>query len=180
MNFPAINPLVLKGLRVVKRPVLIAGMGLFLALSANAEGDAPTSEFSGKTPEGKAVKLSDYRGKVVLLDFWASWCGPCREEMPFLVDFYQDNRKRDFQVIAVNLDDRTENMRNFLSRVSIPAGFLVLADREKEIPPLFDIKAMPTTIFIDRKGVTRFRHSGFKASYREQFQKELNELLEEK
>ncbi len=166
----------------MKWPILIAGMGLFLAFSANAgeKAGVPAPQFAGKSPEGKAVKLSDYRGKVVLLDFWASWCGPCREEMPFLVDFYQDNQKSDFQTIAVNLDDKAENVRNFLSKFYIPPGFLVLVDREKEIPQLFDIKAMPTTIFIDKKGVPRFRHNGFKASYKEQFQKELSELLEEK
>ena len=176
----------LRGLRPLKWPILIAGMGLFLAFFSSGAADNPSKThaqapvFTGKTPEGKEIKLSDYRGKVVLLDFWASWCGPCREGMPFLTDFYQENQKSDFQTIAINLDDKAENMRNFLSRFYVPPGFLVLVDRKKEIPQLFDIKAMPTTIFIDKKGVPRFRHNGFKASYREQFQKELGELLEEK
>jgi thiol-disulfide isomerase/thioredoxin len=160
-------------------------MGLFLALSANA-ADNPGKTgvrahgFTGKTPEGKAVKLSDYEGKVVLLDFWASWCGPCREEMPFLIDFYRENRNTDLRIIAVNLDDRVENMNRFLSRFFVPPGFLILVDREKEIPRVYDIKAMPTTIFIDKKGTLRFWHSGFNPSHKERFQAELDELLKEK
>lgn len=169
----------------MKWSILIVGLGLFLALSARSadnprKPDVQAPGFAAKTREGEEVKLSDYRGKVVLLDFWASWCGPCREEMPFLVDFFRDNRKSDLQVIAVNIDDKAENMNGFLSRSYIPPGFLILADPEKHVPALYDLKAMPTTLFIDKKGVVRFRHTGFKASQRERLQAELEELLNEK
>ena len=61
-------------------------------------------DFSGKTPDGKVIKLSDYKGKVVLVDFWASWCSPCREEMPELIKFYKTHGNSDFEILAVNID----------------------------------------------------------------------------
>ena len=169
----------------MKSYLLIPAIGLFLSLSQNAVGSphktgAPAPEFTGKTTGGETIKLSDYRGQVVLLDFWASWCAPCREEMPFLIDFYREHGKKAFQIIAINIDDKIENMEHFLSGLDDPPDFPILVDRAKEIPKQYDIEAMPTTLFIDKKGTVRFWHTGFKKSYQKQFRAELDELLKEK
>ena len=133
--------------------------------------------FSGKNIDGKEINLSDYRGKVVLLDFWASWCVPCREEFPFLVKFYQEHQKGDFIVLAVNIDDKEENMRSFLAKYYSTPVFPVIFDAEKSIPPLYELESMPTSIFIDKKGIIRYAHTGFNDTRKKEFQQELSTLL---
>lgn len=166
----------------MKLPFFAVVVMLCLTLPVNAaklEGK-PAPDFIGKTISGEEIKLSDYKGKVVLLDFWASWCGPCREEMPFLIDFYRHNKNRDFEIIAINIDDKAKNMEKFLSNIFGRPEFPILFDQHKNIPPLYDIETMPTTIFIDKNGTVRYWHNGFKKSYEVQFQDELNALLKEK
>ena len=136
-------------------------------------------DFKGKTLQGKEIKLSDYFGKVVLIDFWASWCPPCREEMPELIKFYKTNKDSQFEIIAVNIDNEKDNMQRFLDKLSSKPEFPIILDKDKQIPPLFNIEAMPTTIFIDKKGKIRFRHDGFKPSYINDFTNELTQLLKE-
>jgi thiol-disulfide isomerase/thioredoxin len=162
----------------------ITPIGLYLTLSVNAasrspEAGVPAPEFIGQTAEGKAIKLSDYRGNVVLLDFWASWCGPCREEMPFLIQLGREYRKQAFQIIAVNIDDKVENMVKFMSKFAADPGFPVIFDQKKTIPQLYDIETMPTTILIDQKGAIRFWHHGFKPSHKDRLRTELESLLKE-
>jgi thiol-disulfide isomerase/thioredoxin len=141
--------------------------------------DSPAPDFQGKTYNGKEIKLSDYHGKVVLLDFWASWCPPCREEMPQLIKFYKAHDKTDFQLIAVNIDNNKGNMENFLDKLFPQPEFPIVVDNNQKIPALFNIEAMPTTIFIDKKGNIRYRHDGFKDSYVSDFNSELTKLLKE-
>jgi thiol-disulfide isomerase/thioredoxin len=135
--------------------------------------------FEGKTPDRKEIKLSDYAGKVVLIDFWASWCPPCRDEMPQLIKFYKAHKDPGFEIIAVNIDNDIENMNHFLEKLNPKPAFPIIVDNTQQIPPLFDIEAMPTTIFIDKKGKIRFRHDGFKDSYINDFNEELTQLLKE-
>ena len=135
--------------------------------------------FSVKDIDGKEIKLADYKGKVVLLDFWASWCIPCREEFPFLIDFYREHQKDAFIVLAVNIDDKEENMRGFLKKNYASHVFPVIFDREKSIPPLYELESMPTSIFIDKKGIIRYIHTGFNDTRKKEFQQELSILLRE-
>ena len=158
---------------------------IILLLAVQAEAKAPevgslAPLFTGKTAAGEEIHLADLRGKVVLLDFWASWCGPCREEMPFLVAFYRRHQKAGFEILSVNIDDQVENMRKFLSRLDRRPDFPILVDREKDIPRLYDIETMPTTVFIDRQGRIRFWHGGFVESHKDLFYRELKTLLGEK
>jgi len=136
-------------------------------------------DFVGKTTQGKTIKLSDYIGKVVLIDFWASWCPPCREEMPELIKFYKLHNDPKFELIAVNIDKESDNMQHFLDNLFPKPGFPIIVDNNQQIPSLFKIEAMPTTIFIDKKGKIRFRHDGFKQSYINDFNTELTQLLKE-
>lgn len=149
-----------------------------IGICQEAEGSLAPA-FEGKTPNGKEIKLSDYSGKVVLIDFWASWCPPCREEMPELIKFYKAHKDPHFEIIAVNIDNDTKNMQSFLDKLTSKPDFPVLVDNNQQIPPLFEIEAMPTTIFIDKKGNIRFRHDGFKESYVNDFNQELTQLLKE-
>lgn len=136
-------------------------------------------DFDGKTSNGKEIKLSDYLGKVVLVDFWASWCVPCQEEMPELVKFFRIHKDSQFVLIGVNIDNEVENMNHFIKQLSLKPEFEIITDTDQHIPSLFDIEAMPTTIFIDKKGKIRYWHDGFKKSYVDDFKKELKQLLKE-
>ena len=136
-------------------------------------------DFKAKTHGGKEIKLSDYLGKVVLIDFWASWCPPCREEMPELIKFYRSQNNPGFEIIAVNIDNDIDNMNHFLDQLFPKPGFPIVIDNKQQIPSLFNIEAMPTTIFIDKKGKIRYRHDGFKKTYLNNFNEELTQLLKE-
>lgn len=140
---------------------------------------SPAPDFEGKTIRGKDLKLSDYHGKVILIDFWASWCPPCREEMPLLIKFYKAHKDSDFEMIAVNIDNDKDNMQHFLDKLFPEPEFPIVVDDNQKIPPLFNIQAMPTTIFVDKKGKIRFWHNGFQKSYVDDFNSELTLLLKE-
>lgn len=109
--------------------------------------DAP--EFQLKTLEGKTVKLSDYRGKAVLLNFWASYCLPCKEEMPWLIDFQKQYGPRGLVVIGVAMDSSVDPVKKFVTRLEVNYPILLgnqaLADQ-------YYVKALPVSVFIDRKG----------------------------
>ena len=167
-------------MRITVMFLLILGAAAFISSGLSQEKeDSPAPDFQGKTVEGKDIKLSDFKGKVVLLDFWASWCPPCREEMPQLIKFYRSHNNPDFKLIAVNIDDNAGNMQKFLDKLFPQPQFPVVEDHSQKIPPLFNIEAMPTTIFIDKKGNIRYRHDGFEDSYVTDFNSELTQLLKE-
>jgi peroxiredoxin len=164
----------------LKRYFLTVGMFLLLVMSvtdASPKVGTVAPDFVGYTVDGDTVRLADLRGQVVFLDFWASWCGPCREEMPFLVDFYREHRKQAFQILAVNIDNKTKNMQKFLDKLDRQPKFPILFDQKKTIPKLYDIETMPTSIFIDKNGIIRYWHNGFKELDEELFYDELRTLL---
>lgn len=136
-------------------------------------------QFQGTTFDGKKIELTDFKGKVVLIDFWASWCGPCRKEMPFLIELYHRYGKSSFEIVAINIDENLDNAETFMDQLPKGIRFTVLKDPQQEIPPKYQIKGMPTSILLDKKGIIRFWHTGFKESYEEDYVSEINELLKE-
>lgn len=156
---------------------------LMLAIQP-ALGNRPTVgskaiDFTLKTFDGKQVTLSSLRGKVVLLDFWASWCGPCRAEMPFLVTLYDENRDAPFEILAINVDTHSENAQAFLSDLGLAIPFPLIIDPDGAIPPLYDLEGMPTTVLIDTRGRVRFQHAGFRERDKARYRNELQTLLDE-
>lgn len=164
----------------MRKIILALLLSLMAATTSFAkEKNTLAPNFKGITTTGDAIKLSDYKGNVVVLDFWASWCAPCQKEFPFLIDLYNKNQKEDFVVIAVNLDEELANMKKFLAKLDTKVPFPIILDQDGKIPPKYDVDAMPTTLFIDKKGVIRYRHTGFKESHKRRYVNELNELLAE-
>lgn len=158
---------------------------LFLSVIAlttcfSKERNTLAPNFKGITSKGDAIKLSDFKGKVILLDFWASWCRPCQKEFPFLIDLYNENKEKDFIILTINLDEQIVNMNKFLSKLEREVPFTIIVDKDGKIPLIYEVEAMPTTIFIDKKGVIRYRHTGFKESHKLKYKNELNNLLTEK
>lgn len=127
--------------------------------------------------EGNAVQLSALRGKVVLVDFWASWCGPCREEMPVLERFHRQFAERGLVIVGVNIDREEPNMRRFLDRT--PVSFRNVHDGQHAVADRYAPPRMPTSYLIDKRGSVRFIHAGFRASDAREMEREIAELLAE-
>ena len=106
-----------------------------------------------------AVRLSQYRGKVVYLDFWASWCGPCKQSFPWMNSLQARYGAQGLQVLAINVDARRDDARKFLQ--SNPAAFTVAYDGQGQTPRLYDVKTMPSSYVIDRAGKLSVLHRGF-------------------
>ncbi len=157
---------------------------IFAAPGLTREKTSTATDFKRVTTTGKKMQLSDYRGKVVILDFWASWCGPCRKEFPFLVDLFQDvnkgHKENILEVVAVNLDDHAGDMKKFLSELKMKVPFDIVRDTKGQLPAAYQVEAMPTTVMIDKKGVVRFRHTGFKEKSKVKYLEEVAGLIKEK
>jgi cytochrome c biogenesis protein CcmG, thiol:disulfide interchange protein DsbE len=107
------------------------------------------------------VKLSDFKGKLVYVDFWASWCGPCKQSFPFMNAMQNKYKAQGFEIIAVNVDATTTDATTFLTKV--PATFTVAFDPKGDTPKRYKLKAMPSSYLIGRDGKVLNVHQGFKA-----------------
>jgi thiol-disulfide isomerase/thioredoxin len=159
------------------RIVLAAGMLLCTAVQA-AEVGEPAPAFSGEPLQsGAAVSLEQFRGKIVYLDFWASWCGPCRHSLPWLSQMRSDYAARGFEVIAVNVDEQPQDGLDFLKKY--PVTYPTVRDAEGRIAHLYDVKTMPMSYLIDRQGVVRLVHQGFNKKDTPQLRAAVTQLLGE-
>ncbi len=109
--------------------------------------------------DGSSVRLEEFRGQVVLLDVWATWCEPCRRSLPFYEELYRSLSSRGFVVLAVSIDETDAAVRSFLGPT--PPSFPVLRDPRGEAPRALGAAAMPTSYLIDRTGKVRWEHGGF-------------------
>ena len=155
-------------------------LGIIMSFSFNAQaqsvaGEAP--DFTLKSDQGKNVRLQDLRGEVILLNFWASWCGPCRQEMPLMNDIYEEYKDLGFTILAVNVDEDSADADRFLK--AVPVDFPVLYDSDSKISEMYQVDAMPTTVLIDRDGNKRFHHRGYKAGYEDEYSKQVKALVRE-
>jgi peroxiredoxin len=139
----------------------------------------PAPDFALRSWEGANMRLSEHSGEVVLINFWATWCGPCRQEMPLLDEIYGKYRRAGLVLFSVNLDeesnlDAAREMAKTL-RVSYP----VLFDARKEVSRAYQASTMPLTVLIDREGVVRYISEGYKVGYETRYTEKLRELLNE-
>lgn len=126
---------------------------------------------------GAPIALEDYRGKVVMVDFWASWCAPCRKSMPYFNELRAQYRKRGFEILAVNLDGRIDQALRFLK--DYPVNYPVVHD-SGVLPELYGLQVMPTSYIIDRQGRVHDIHYGFKNSDKAGIRRAIESALEEK
>ncbi len=132
-------------------------------------------EFTLPDVSGGEVALQSFRGKVVLLNFWATWCGPCREELPELDRVQEKFRKRGFTVVAVTVDNEVENIRGFLKKYDLKLQ--ALWDRRKKVVDAYAVEKMPSSYLIDRSGVIRFIHRGYSPEELKRIEAEIDEML---
>lgn len=127
---------------------------------------------------GIAKEIQQYKGKVVYVDFWASWCGPCAQSFPFMNQLHSELQSKGLEVVGVNLDEEPAEAKAFLAKT--PAKFTILADASGQCPQDFGVKAMPSSYLIDRQGVVRHVHLGFKPSEASQLREQVVDLLKAK
>ena len=155
--------------------VMFCAFGSAYAIEISQE--AP--DFTLKTIDGNDFSLSSQKGKVVILDFWARWCAPCREEFPFLIELSNQNKDNAFSVVAVNIDKKAANAKAFIQKLKVEVPFIVPCDPDSKNPAIYGVENMPTTFVIDKKGIIRYIHKGFLESYKEEYKKQIAELLAE-
>ena len=146
-----------------------------LASSDLAGQAAP--DFALKSSSGDNLRLSEYRGDVVMVNFWATWCGPCRQEMPLLDELYSRYERVGFSLLGVNIDDDSRKAMNMVSELGV--SFPVLFDARKEVSKLYEVEAMPVTVLIDREGTIRYVHHGYKPGYEDKYLDQIRSLLRE-
>ncbi|MCG8590226.1 MAG: TlpA family protein disulfide reductase [Proteobacteria bacterium] len=144
--------------------------------SALEAGDPAPGFTAPNLKGGPKVSLSKYRGKVVYLDFWASWCAPCLVSLPILDELRKEFPAKDFQVVAVNVDTDPKKALRFLAKS--PIGYPSASDTAGKLPERFGIETMPTSFLIDRRGVVRHVHAGFRKGDVEDLRDRIAELVE--
>ena len=165
------------------RSLVAAAIASTLALATLSPAAAATSatlaapDFTLRGADGRNVRLDELRGQVVLVNFWATWCGPCREEMPRLDVLYQKYHKSGFVLLGVNVDDDPRTALATAAKLNV--SFPVLLDTDKKVSKLYDLNTMPSTVVIDRDGKMRFLHRGYRAGTEDDYEQQIRGLLKE-
>jgi len=164
------------------KPLAIAG-SLVLALNTSSAfavsvGDTAPNFKLPRLERSGDIQLKSYRGKVVYVDFWASWCGPCRLSLPELNKLRKQYRKKGFEVIAINLDEDKDDAMEFLKE--FPVAFPTARDVKGTTPDKYGLQGMPTAYLIDRKGKVSLVHEGFKKTDSAELKHKIAALLKKK
>jgi len=155
---------------------LLAFLGSSRLEAAPAVGEeAP--DFALKTFVDGNVRLSEFRGEVVVLNFWAAWCGPCQQELPRLNDLFQRYQRAGLVMLGVNLDDDIGRAQDMSRRLGL--AFPMLFDPAKAVGRLYELDALPVTVFIDREGVVRHVHETFRVEDGAVYLEQIRQLLDE-
>jgi thiol-disulfide isomerase/thioredoxin len=162
----------------VARLLAVAALAV-AAAGANAAvtPSASAPDFTLPSLGGPNLRLQEQRGRVVMINFWASWCGPCRVEMPHLARLYEKYRGSGFTVLAVNIDESPQKAASLATQLGM--RFPVLLDTDKKVSRLYDLSTMPSTVLVDRDGRVRYVHRGYRDGYEETYDKQIRELLRE-
>ncbi len=155
--------------------VALALLATVAAIGADATGPAPP--FTLSELDGQSASLSQYKGQVVMLNFWATWCGPCQQEMPLLEQMYRKYKPAGFTLIGVNVDKDAPPVKQLLERK--PVSFPVLLDPASQVSKAYHVDEMPSTVLIDRKGNVRFLHRGYKPGDENEYQDRIRQLIRE-
>jgi len=155
--------------------VLMALIGMPALALAVEVGEPPPEINLPDLNSGKKISLAALRGKVVVIDFWASWCAPCKEEMPVLESLYKRFKDKDLVIIGVSVDNEAANAKKFLSGVKV--SFPIVHDAGHVVADKFKPPRMPTSYIIDKVGKIRFVHAGFRKEDAKKIEDEVTKLL---
>jgi peroxiredoxin len=163
--------------RILSALLLTAGLITGSAPVVALEEGQPAPDFTlPDIQDGKpAITLSELRGKTVYVDFWASWCAPCREELPVLQRLHEEYASRGVVVVGVGIDRNERDFRAFKDRMGLT--FPVVHDGAHQVAGRYEPPRMPSTFLIDRNGVVRHVHEGYRASNARELEQQIQQLL---
>jgi peroxiredoxin len=161
-----------------RRPFLaLALLAAASAASAKVATDAAAPDFTLRQIDGPNLRLAEQRGRVVMVNFWATWCGPCRVELPHLARLHEKYRGAGFVLLGVNIDDDPNAAKALAGKLGLK--FPVLLDAGKTVVATYDLNAMPATVLIDRDGRVRHLHRGYKDGAEQLYEQQVRALLKE-
>jgi len=155
----------------------VAALSLSLPALAGSSSGGPAPAFTLASRAGQDVSLAQYKGNVVMINFWASWCGPCRQEMPLLETIYKKYNKMGFTMLGVNVEPDSNAANDWLK--ATPVSFPILYDRDSKVSKLYDVAGMPSTVIIDRSGKVRVLHRGYKPGDENEYLDSIRTLIRE-
>jgi peroxiredoxin len=158
-----------------KRALL--GAVLFVAAASAADSSGPAPAFTLTDLAGQQEALSQFKGQVVMVNFWATWCGPCQQEMPILDQMYKKYKPAGFTLIGVNVDKEAPPVKALLDRK--PVSFPVLLDPANQVSKAYNVNEMPSTVIVDRKGQIRYIHRGYHPGDENEYQDRIRQLIRE-
>lgn len=132
-------------------------------------------DFTLKSSTGENIRLNELAGQVVLVNFWASWCGPCRKELPKLEMLHQKYSELGVTILGINIDEDPKLSKKILNDITV--NFPVLFDPENQISELYKVESMPSTFIIDKKGYYRFKHNGYLPGYEDKYEQQIKQLM---
>ncbi len=163
---------------------LSATLGIALLLTSELQTKAdtpalgrPAADFALRAWTGENVRLSEFLGQVVVLNFWATWAGSSRQEMPVLEKLHATYGSAGLVLLGVSIDEDSGRAADFARALKI--SYPVLFDTKKSVAPVYGLKAVPTTVLIDRAGIVRYVHAAYTAGSEQEYVKELRSLLDE-
>jgi peroxiredoxin len=160
--------------------IFLCGVSMTLALAASAANISPGSTapaFQLPSSSNAPLALNDLKGQVVLINFWASWCGPCRQEMPVLEQMYKKYKAAGFTLLGVNVEPKSADALGFLK--ATPVSFPILFDTESQVSKLYEVAGMPSTVILDRTGKVRYIHHGYKPGEESEYLDQIRNLMRE-
>ena len=155
--------------------LLVTALVSTQASAVAPSGPAPAFQLASLA--GKPVNLAQYKGQVVMINFWATWCVPCRQEMPLLEQMHKKYKPMGFTMLGVNVEPDSAAAATWLK--TTPVTFPILFDTKSEVSKLYAVAGMPSTVIVDRKGNLRWLHRGYKPGDENEYQNQIRALVRE-
>ena len=167
-------------MKLAIRLFCLAALGALPALATTGDtlrAGAPAPGFELKSSSGKPVSLSSLKGQIVLVNFWASWCGPCRKEMPILEQLNHQYHNKGVTLVGVNVEPDSGAANDWLK--ATPVSFPILFDVDSKVSKLYQVEGMPNTVILDRKGNVRYIHRGYQPGAENEYLDQIRALIRE-
>jgi peroxiredoxin len=160
------------------KAVLLAALTVCASIASSAVAPATAApDFTLRAMNGPNLRLQEQRGQVVMVNFWATWCGPCRQEMPHLNRLYEKYRASGFLLLGVNVDEDPRHAAEVATKLGVK--FPVLLDTDKKVSRLYQLATMPSTVLIDRNGRVTHVHRGYTNGVEEAYDAQIREMLKQ-